>query len=528
MSTQPNRLLSATPGQSTGILLVVTAAILVRIWFWQTTDTTLEDAYITFRYVDNIAVGHGFVYNQGEHVLGTSTPLWTVLLASLKTAGIRDFIPAAKALGIMFDCLSIVMMFLLLREISTFAAFLGAALFATSPAVVPITVSGMESSLLLLAMSVALIGSKKQNSLFALGLALTLLTRIDGILFALTLFGAALFRQRRWALRQGAFALALCLPWIIFSFVYFGSVLPQSFLAKREVYHLPLSASLEPFLRQFTPWGETRPMVFALKGAGLLFLILGGVRILRNDRRLVDIGVFLLLYTFLFALSGAMIFAWYLVPAAFASFFIAASGAEWCLGPLQRMMVALRAAAYVLIPLGLCSMNVATVVARADRAGEIQGVEVHLRKEIGVWIHDHVPPESQVFLEPIGYVGYFAGPAVIIRDEVGLVTPAVVPFRRKGDGWYADALRGLSPDYLVQYAYSLDNNVSEGTGHRLFRSEEDEEWFRARYREEHVFDVSESYPLIDPKEKKYVLLKRVIVPEISPVAAQGAPDGKTD
>jgi hypothetical protein len=40
-----------------------------------------DDTYITFRYSLNLASGHGFVYNLGEHVLGTTTPLWTLVLA---------------------------------------------------------------------------------------------------------------------------------------------------------------------------------------------------------------------------------------------------------------------------------------------------------------------------------------------------------------------------------------------------------------------------------------------------------------
>jgi len=41
----------------------------------------LDDAYFTYRYVRNIALGRGFVYNPGEWVLGTTTPLYSVGLA---------------------------------------------------------------------------------------------------------------------------------------------------------------------------------------------------------------------------------------------------------------------------------------------------------------------------------------------------------------------------------------------------------------------------------------------------------------
>ncbi len=43
----------------------------------------VDDAYITFRYARNLVRGTGFVYNPGERVLGTTTPLYTLVLAAL-------------------------------------------------------------------------------------------------------------------------------------------------------------------------------------------------------------------------------------------------------------------------------------------------------------------------------------------------------------------------------------------------------------------------------------------------------------
>ena len=42
-----------------------------------------DDTYIKYRYAANIATGHGFVYNIGERVLGTTLPLFTLLLAAM-------------------------------------------------------------------------------------------------------------------------------------------------------------------------------------------------------------------------------------------------------------------------------------------------------------------------------------------------------------------------------------------------------------------------------------------------------------
>ena len=44
---------------------------------------TIDDAYITFRYARNILAGLGFVYNPGQTVMGTTTPLYTLLMVML-------------------------------------------------------------------------------------------------------------------------------------------------------------------------------------------------------------------------------------------------------------------------------------------------------------------------------------------------------------------------------------------------------------------------------------------------------------
>jgi hypothetical protein len=50
-------------------------------------DRAQDDAFITYRYARNLATGRGFVYNEGERVLGTTTPLYAMILAAGAAAG---------------------------------------------------------------------------------------------------------------------------------------------------------------------------------------------------------------------------------------------------------------------------------------------------------------------------------------------------------------------------------------------------------------------------------------------------------
>jgi arabinofuranosyltransferase len=61
-------------------LLITVLALVARL---VSGPRIIDDAYITFRYAQNLVSGMGLVYNPGEHVLGTTTPLYTFLLALL-------------------------------------------------------------------------------------------------------------------------------------------------------------------------------------------------------------------------------------------------------------------------------------------------------------------------------------------------------------------------------------------------------------------------------------------------------------
>jgi len=59
---------------------------------------TYDDPFITYRYAEKLAQGLGFVYNPGERVLSTTTPLFTLLLATLHGLW-PDLHPVANLIG---------------------------------------------------------------------------------------------------------------------------------------------------------------------------------------------------------------------------------------------------------------------------------------------------------------------------------------------------------------------------------------------------------------------------------------------
>ena len=68
---------------------------------------TQDDAYISFRYADNLVNGHGLVFNPGERVEGITNLLWTLLFVPILAAGL-DPAPVSLSMGMISSVLLLV------------------------------------------------------------------------------------------------------------------------------------------------------------------------------------------------------------------------------------------------------------------------------------------------------------------------------------------------------------------------------------------------------------------------------------
>src|SRR5262249_26879788 len=57
-------------------------------------------------------------------------------------------------------------------------------------------------------------------------------------------------------------------------------------------------------------------------------------------------------------------------------------------------------------------------------------IEDQNRTQVGLWLKNHVRSGERVFLEPLGYIGYFSNARMM--DYPGLVSDEVVQARRRG------------------------------------------------------------------------------------------------
>src|SRR5678815_5752569 len=118
------------------------------------------------------------------------------------------------------------------RGLSLFAV--AALLF--NPEMLWLASGGMETPLVLLFMAASLWALATHRHATAAGAAaLLVLTRIDGLIWALGVLTCMPWRDRGAMCRPTIVFAALLAPWVLFAFGYFGSPIPHSVIAKRLI-----------------------------------------------------------------------------------------------------------------------------------------------------------------------------------------------------------------------------------------------------------------------------------------------------
>ena len=196
-----------------------------------------DDAYITFRVVDNFTDGHGLRWNVAERVQAYTNPLW-MFLVSLPYVVTRE--PYCTSLALSLACTAfaaVLLAFRGARDVS--GAALALVVLCGSKAFVDFSTSGLENPLLHLALVAACVAftsdvpDRRRSLKLALCASAVALTRLDGLALLAPALAMQLARERG---RRGFLQMALgflpLLLWELFSLVYYGALIPNSALAK--------------------------------------------------------------------------------------------------------------------------------------------------------------------------------------------------------------------------------------------------------------------------------------------------------
>lgn len=360
-ASTPPHLHASTPGLAARRLIFSAAVflgLLFLLWlrFYQPPNT-VDDAYITFRYARNLATGVGFVYNPGEPVLGTTTPAFAALLAmASRLMGFYDYPRLAVWLNALINALAFCVLIRLTarltpRPLAPLGRWLGlgaALLLAIEGRGLDFSTGGMEAGLNQLAiLSTFVLLFENHTRWAAVALGLALLVRPDGINLAAAFFavlGLEALRRRPFDWRRlpwveaGIFLLVIA-PWVIFATLYFGNFIPQSILAKSELYRTPALMAFRAFLvqlRALLPFGVpplqanqslARELAQAVLPAALVGL--GLVAATRRQPRAWGIGLYILLFITFYALGNPLWLGWYEIPLFPIYFCLIVIGATW-------------------------------------------------------------------------------------------------------------------------------------------------------------------------------------------------------
>lgn len=271
-----------------------------------------DDAYITFRYAENIAMGHGFVYNiDSAPLLGTTTPFYCLLLAALRIVGIPVTFSALAVGGLAAALAPFLLWRIGIAGERPLPGLVAGLALAISPTWLYFSKIGMESSLAgALAMAAILFHCKKFHITSGVICSLTVLTRPDTAALPVLLFLFLLFRDRRGAVRFALGGTPLILAWTVYGFMTFGSPLPHSLAVKRMIHYFPWTKSLLVYAFRF--FAFRRPVAMcAISGS----YIIGSLLMLRHYREWAVIALWPPLFILGLAANQIVpLFSWYEVP----------------------------------------------------------------------------------------------------------------------------------------------------------------------------------------------------------------------
>ena len=476
---------------------------------------TIDDAFITFRYSRNLVEGQGFVYNPGVHTLGTTTPLYTLLMAAIGALSGSGLYPwFALYVNALADAVNVVLLAWLAYRISrrsVLGVVVGLA-WALHPYSVTFAIGGMETSVAILWMLAATSAYvARRERWMAVFAALGVLTRVDALLWIAPLFAHQMITHWRTANNRPAwkrlpwqswalFAVVLA-PWYLFSWAYFGTLLSNSLHAKRLAYVVPPLQAFTRLLQQVaTPLEDYA--AFGITGIAIGIVLYPGLAVIgllytgRHTPRALPFLLYPILYVAAFSLANPLIFRWYLAPLLPAYLLAIGVGVTALIQALTEQIKRPHLVTGVLLLVGgiwaAMLLNAWTLHPdhgpnRPAPAMAWHEIELNYRR-VGERLRDEYGVDAQTLVAAgdIGALGYYSRARIL--DTVGLVTPELSAYYPVDPSLVPeDANYAIPPalilDYRPAYLVVMADFVRKG----LARSAE----FQSQYMQ--AWEISTDY-----------------------------------
>jgi arabinofuranosyltransferase len=417
-----------------------------------------DDSYITLTYAKNLANGNGFVFNHPPAVLGTTTPLFTIVVAGLALVLPRTEIPTIAVFLSGFCWLGVVWTLFAFRKHWGLENWHVCIVAFVLIGLGWIGYLGMEAYpfAFLLVLSLSLFLSERYW-LTGIVVGLLFLTRGEGVLvlgilmiaIPIQQWGTSTSFDRELVRRALKLLIGFGLPallWGVYAHLTFGSLLPNTLAAKQAQGQYSFS---RPFLQRLVDewmplWGK-RFGVLHVVGFWWLFVLVGFIDVLLRKRRWLMLVGWITLYILGYSLLNVSAYSWYQLPILFVLDVLFGLGivkvVELLLTHIEPRSLSLGTSALFVLLLVLVTAKPAFNAMLAYQ-GDARGDSY---TALSRWFREHTTSSESIAFIEIGYLGYYTENRII--DLAGLVLPDVVPHVAEGD--FAWGFWRYEPDYYV-------------------------------------------------------------------------------
>jgi len=449
-----------------------------------------DDAFITYRYVKNLLDGKGLVYNEGQRVMGSTTPLYLFWLAGLKLILPFDIPDLSVRFNLIWFILSAIALARLIRYATReyWLGLAGACFFLLSRRMLTISLGGMESFLFTCLVLWSLERLARGRYLQAALLAdLALVTRPEGVFVILICAIAWLKSERRAPILFASLLLGIATLWFTWAWLYFGTPIPHSIIAKiNGLYPLPLGDAIKEILLAMGSWTIGIPVLSKPLQTILTLLVATGLvlsMLIWSKSRTVSWSIvsYLSLIVSFYGIGNAYMVSWY-YPVIFALYFLILFIGLWCL-----ILNARRIGHLILSSIGQAvkidhpttNPTIAIILicvyftgltlypyARLFQSFSIwQSPFINANisrtvtyKQAAIWLDAKADKNVRVAAPEIGALGYFWNGWIL--DSSGLVSPEALPFlgiMKSDPSTIFDApisaqfVKATNPDYIVTH-----------------------------------------------------------------------------
>ena len=464
------------------LILVIVSAVLIRLFYWIYTGRTWEDALISVLHSENAVRGLGLTHvKPGEPPLhGFTSPLSVLLpLAGdlLRVGFGLSFLKFLSALcgGIAAWLGARICLNLGLPRVLALTA---AAYLAFEHHQIMWGMAGMETEVAtvayLFSIYCLLRGTQWQKGL-SLGFAM--LARPDaaiwvGIASAVELWRAWKCRAWRSFVPVAAGLTILYAPWLIFTFLYYGSPVPNTIVAKSmgiptvawQLEGKPILAQAQVLLDRFWSIFATLGPTYGGNGgwgfqpfwdghlisrlAILLALPGAAAALWKRHFDALLVYAFLAAYSVYLTFFANCIFLWYTAPVTAVGVVGGAYGL-WCV--LERFLaqpVRLRVAAELGLVYIASMVLILPATMRSDKYIQ-RYVETGTREQVGRYLGSVARASDTIGSESLGYIAYYSRRPVL--DFPGLCSRRVVQYLREhpSERGLVSMMYYLRPTFLV-------------------------------------------------------------------------------